>query len=251
MTLNKVIELCKALKLSSIAKNAITMSEVALRQKQSYIDYLGQLLTEEVELRALRRAARRIKEARFPQVKTIEEFSFEHAPNLPETLIRKLAMQSDYIDKAEPIILIGDPGTGKTHLACALGYEAARKGISTRFVTASFLASSLIEAKDSLALNRLLAQYQRYQLLIIDELGYLGLNKVDAELLFQVISSRQEQKPVIITTNLPFSEWMNIIPEQRLCRALIDRLTHRAHIIETGDESVRLKETFQEKKTKL
>jgi len=243
MSTNEVISLCQRLKLTTLSKQAIPLSEAAVRQQQSHLDYLGTLLTDELEQRLLRRAARRIKEARFPQIKTLEGFDFASAPHLPEARLRKLA-DGAYIDNAEPIIFMGEPGTGKTHLASALGYAAAHQGKTVRFVTASFLANSLIEAKDARVLSRLTMHYQRFGVLIIDELGYLPINKADAELIFQVLSARQEQRPVIITTNLPFSEWTSVFPDQRLCRALVDRLTHKAHIIETGEQSARLQETL-------
>jgi DNA replication protein DnaC len=240
----EIVALCGQLKLPIVAKQAIPLEEVAQRQNKSHLSYLGELLVQEWDKRLASRAARRVKEARFPQVKTLEGFDFSQSPNLPETQLKKLA-EGAYVKNAEPIIFIGEPGTGKTHLASALGYAAAEQGTSVRFVTASFLANSLIEARDARVLSRLNAHYQKFGLLIIDELGYLPLNKADAELIFQVLSARQEQKPVIITTNLPFSEWTNVFPDQRLCRALVDRLTHRAHIIETGIQSARLKETLE------
>jgi DNA replication protein DnaC len=246
---SEITTLCMNLKLSSISKNAVPLGETALRQGQSHINYLEELLNEEWEQRLLKRAARRVKEARFPQIKTLEGFDFNQAPALPETRIRELS-QGNYIEQAEPIILIGEPGTGKTHIASALGYAAAQQGVSVRFVSASFLANSLSEARDAHVLSRLNAHYQKFGLLIIDELGYLPLNKADAELIFQVLSARQEQRPVIITTNLPFSEWTSVFTDQRLCKALVDRLTHKAHIIETGSQSARLRETLENQQRK-
>ena len=239
----EVITLCQQLKLSTVAKQAVVLSETATRQQQDHLSYLHQLLSEEAEQRFLRRAAKKVREAHFPQVKTLASFDFTQAPHLPESRLRQLA-EGTYINNAEPIIFLGEPGTGKTHLATALGYAAAQQGVSVRFVSASFLANSLIEAKDAHVLSKMTLHYQRFGVLIIDELGYLPLNKTDSELLFQVLSARQEQKPVIITTNLPFSEWTSVFPDQRLCRALVDRLTHKAHIIETGEQSCRLKDSL-------
>lgn len=237
-----IISLCKQLKLPSMAAFAPIACEQAQRQQQSCTDFLVELLTYEYNSRLEKRAKKRINEAKFPLVKTLESFDFART-NLPEAKIRSLA-EGDYIAKAEPIILMGEPGTGKTHLATAFGYCAAIQGFAVKFITASQLTNMLVEAKDQRQLTLLTKRYQRYQLLIIDELGYLPLAKTDAELLFQILSLRHEKFPVIITTNLPFSEWTSIFTDHRLCKALIDRITHRAHIIETGNNSVRLNQTI-------
>jgi len=218
--------------------------EQATRQQQPHQQFLLDLLTQEYDARQQRRASRRIKEAKFPWVKTLDSFDFQRSPHLPQTLIKQLA-QGDYIHNAEPVISIGEPGTGKTHLASALGYAAAGQGIAVRFITASQLINLLVEARDSRVLSNITQRFARYKLLILDELGYLPLSKVDSELLFQVISQRQERLPIIITTNLPFSEWTSIFPDQRLCKALVDRITHRAHIIESGEKSMRFEETLK------
>ena len=140
--------------------------------------------------------------------------------------------------------MLGEPGTGKTHLATALGVAAAQRGRSVRFVTAARLATELAEARDAHALGRVVGRYSRIEVLVLDELGYVPLGRTDAELLFQVLSERQERRPVIVTTNLPFGEWTSVFSDARLCRAVVDRLTHRAHIIETGSQSIRLAETL-------
>jgi DNA replication protein DnaC len=238
-----LMKLCKQLQLSFTALSITAACEQARRQQQGHAEFLTELLTHEYENRLEKRAQRRIKEAKFPLVKTLENFDFTRASNLPEAKIRSLA-QNDYIAKAEPIIFLGEPGTGKTHLATALGYCAARQGYSVKFVTACQLANALAEAKDHRQLSSLVQRYQRYHLLIVDELGYLPLAKADAELLFQILSQRHEKYPVIITTNLPFSEWTSVFTDHRLCKALIDRITHHAHIIETGNNSARLEQTL-------
>lgn len=240
-------ELCRQLQLSTLVNSILQDCEQAQRQQQPHDSFLIDLLQHELDIRLERRTSRRIKDARFPWVKTLDSFDFKRAPHLPELQLRQLA-QGDYIQRAEPILLIGEPGTGKTHLACALGYAAAQQGHAVRFIMASQLVNLLIEAKDNRVLSTMTQRFSHYKLLIIDELGYLPLSKVDSELLFQVISQRQERLPTIITTNLPFSEWTSIFPDQRLCKALIDRITHHSHIIETGDHSVRLEETIQQKK---
>ena len=149
-----------------------------------------------------------------------------------------------YITRAEPILFLGEPGTGKTHLATALGVAAAKDGRSVRFTTAGRLVTELVEAKDAHQLGRIAGRLARVDVLIIDEFGYLPFSRNDAELLFQVLSERQEQKPLILTTNLPFGEWTSIFSDPRLCRAVVDRITHKAHIIETGGKSIRLEEAI-------
>lgn len=235
--------LCKQLQLSFMAASVTGICEQAQRQQPDYSEFLTDLLTQEYDGRLERRAKRRVKEARFPLIKTLDSFDFGRAASLPESKILSL-LNGDYINKAEPVIFIGEPGTGKTHLASALGYAAALQGRSVRFVTACQLVNSLVEAKDHRQLASLTLRYQKYNLLILDELGYLPLAKSDAELLFQVLSQRHEKYPVIITTNLPFSEWTSVFTDHRLCKALIDRITHRAHIIETGSNSIRLEHTI-------
>lgn len=238
-----LVTLCKQLQLSFTAENIDTYCEQAQRQKPSYTDFLIDIFTREHESKFNQRAKRRIKEAGFPLIKTLESFNFSKTPDLPETKIRSLS-EGDYIIKAEPIIFIGEPGTGKTHLATALGYCAAQQGYCVKFTTVSQLVNALVEARDSRQLSLLSKRYQSYKLIILDELGYVPLAKTDAELLFQILSQRHEKYPIIVTTNLPFSEWTSIFTDHRLCKALIDRLTHHAHIIDTGDNSIRLEQTI-------
>lgn len=242
-TESTIIELCRTLKLPSVARDAGRLAEEAQRQGMDYLNYLAELLQTEVDERRVRRAARRTKEARFPIVKTMESFDFSKAPHLPESLIRHLANGS-YIERAETVIFLGEPGTGKTHLATALGVAAAEQGRRVRFVSAGRLVTDLVEARDSHELGRMIGRYSRIEVLIVDELGYVPLSKTDAELLFQVMGQRQERLPIVLTTNLPFGEWTSVFPDPRLCRAIVDRLTHRAHIIETGSESARLNEAM-------
>jgi DNA replication protein DnaC len=235
--------LCKQLQLAFTATNIDTLCEQAKRQQPDYTEFLIDIFTRECDAKFDQRAKRRIREAGFPLVKTLESFNFAKAPGLPETKIRSLA-KGDYITKVEPIIFLGEPGTGKTHLATALGYCAAQQGCCVKFTTVSQLVNALVEARDNRQLSLLSKRYQSYKLVILDELGYVPLAKADAELLFQVLSQRHEKYPIIITTNLPFSEWTSVFTDQRLCKALIDRITHRAHIIETGKDSIRLEQTI-------
>jgi DNA replication protein DnaC len=238
-----IAALCRELKLPTVSREAGRLADEASRQGMPHLDYVQQLLAAEVDERAQRRAVRRIREAGFPLVKTIEGFDFGRCPQLPEARVRMLA-DGGYIKRAESVLFIGDPGTGKTHLATGLGVAAARQGLSVRFVTAGRLANELVEARDALALSRVVGRYARVDLLVLDELGYLPLRTADAELLFQVLSERTEQRSIVVTTNLPFSEWTSVFPEPRLCRAIVDRMTHRSTIIETGRKSIRLEEAL-------
>jgi DNA replication protein DnaC len=240
-TYEELREMCRELKLPTVAANALRLAEEAARQGLAPLAYLRELLAQEVAERKTRRTSRRIKEAAFPRLKTFDMFDFTRAPHLPETRLRRLA-DGDYIGKAEPIIFLGEPGTGKTHLATALGVAAAQGGYSVRFASAGALVTELVEAKDAQQLGRVVGRYARVDVLVLDELAYLPMARSDAELLFRVLGERHEQRATILTTNLPFGEWTSMFPDPRLCRAMLDRLTHRAHIIETGVRSHRLEE---------
>lgn len=242
-----VAHLCHTLRLPSIARDAERLSKEAVRQGQTPLEYLITLLETEVSERTDRRAERRVKEAGFPLVKTLEGFDFRRAPHLPEALIRDLAT-GGFLEEAEPVILLGEPGTGKTHLATAIGVAAAREGHVVRFTSVGRLVTELVEARDARELGRVVSRYAKVDLLILDELAYVPLSKVDAELLFQVLGERHERRSIIVTTNLPFTEWTSVFPDPRLCRAIVDRLTYRAHIIETGSESQRMAETLKRRK---
>jgi len=243
-SISAVIELCRNLRLPAIAREAERLAEEASRQGVDHLGFLQQLLEIESDERGDRRAKRRIKEAQLPIIKTFAGFDFRRNPSLPEARLRRLA-DGAYIDAAECVIFVGDPGTGKTHLATALGVAAAEQGRRVRFVTAARLVNELMEARDAMVLGRIVARFARFDLLILDEIGYLPLGKADAELLFQVLSERAERRSLVLTTNLPFSEWTTIFPNPRLCRAVIDRLTHRSHIIETGKDSDRLAQALK------
>jgi DNA replication protein DnaC len=247
MAETEILRLCKRLHLPSVAMHATRIATEGVRAGTGHLDFLAELLRIEVEDRAERRAQRRMKEAAFPIVKTLQGFDFRRAPHLPEASLRQLA-EGGYIDRAEPVILIGEPGTGKTHLATALGAAAAQQGRRVRFVTTARLVNELVEARDSRELNRVVSRYARVDLLILDELAYVPLGTTDAELLFSVLGERHERRAIVITTNLPFSEWTTVVPNARLCRAMLDRLTDRAHIIDTGTESARLRDSLSRRK---
>jgi len=229
------------LKLPTVRRRFRELAAAATREQQTPVAYLGALLEAEVEKRSQRRERRRLLDARFPLHKRLEEFRFEDNESVPQTTIAALA-ECSWIDDRESVILTGDSGTGKSHLAIALGICACEQGRRVRFATLAQLANELIEAETSRALQRVVSRYARYELVVLDELGYLALPDGAAELVFQVISERTERGSVIVTTNLPFGEWAKVFPDPRLAKAVVDRLTHRAHIIETGTESWRFRQ---------
>lgn len=239
---------CRSLKLSTVAANFLALAEDAVREHKSHRAYLEALLGQEVEERQRRQQERRIKEARFPRLKRLEDFDFR-AARVPAATILELA-QGGYIARAEPIIFVGDSGTGKTHLATGLALAACRQNRRVRFVTAAALVHELIEAQKAQTLSRVLARWFRYEVMAVDELGYVPLAETGAELLFQVLAERDERAAVIVTTNLPFSEWTQVFSNPRLCAAVVDRITHRAHIIETGAESYRFRRTLEQRSRK-
>ncbi len=236
---------CRSLRTPTIAAQFQTLADQANREKHTYTRYLEALLAVEVEERERHAIARRIVEARLPRMKTLDDFDFAQSP-IAATRIRELA-EGGYIQRAEPIVLIGECGTGKTHLATALCVAACRQRKRVRFTTAAGLVNELVEAKHQNQLRRLLTRWLRYELIAVDEVGYVPLADIGSELLFQVVSDRAERAAIILTTNLPFSEWTQVFTNVRLCKALLDRVTDQAHILETGTESYRFRRTLEQR----
>jgi len=228
------------LKLPTVRRRFRALAEEATRDQQTPTAYLAALLEAEVGERSERRERRRLIEARFPLIKRLEDFQFADNPKVPQATVAALA-QGSWIDDRESVILLGDSGTGKTHLATALAVLACQQGRRVRFTTLAALANELQAAESRRELGRVVARYARTELVVLDELGYLALPEGAAELVFQVISERNERASMIVTTNLPFGEWTKVFPDPRLAKAVVDRLTHRAHIIDTGTESWRFK----------
>src|SRR4051812_3161931 len=233
---------CHALKMPTVAGQFEALAQAAIREGQGHVQYLDALLTAEIEERERKAVVRRIQEARLPRVKTLAEFDFGHS-SVSAARIADLAA-GGYLGRAEPVVLIGEAGTGKTHLALGLCVAACQQRRRVRFTGAAALVNELVEARAASQLSRALGRWERVDLICIDELGYVPLAEVGAELLFQVVADRAEKAAVIVTTNLPFSEWGQVFPSPRLCKAVLDRLTDRAHIIETGTESYRFRRSL-------
>ncbi len=207
-----------------------------------HVRYLLRLAELELIERERRTVERRIRAARFPAVKSLDSFDFTAIPSLNKMLVTELA-RGEYIIRRENIIALGNSGTGKTHVALALGLAACQRGVSVSFITAAGLVHQLMEAREEKRLLRLQAQLATCKLLIIDELGYVPLSPTGAELLFEVFSQRYERGSIIVTSNLPFEEWTSVFGSERLTGALLDRLTHHVHILELNGDSYRLKQS--------
>jgi len=247
-TLLALKEDLKALKLSTMAGGI----EVHLRQAKEtgigYDEFLLELTAVELQARAENRLNRRIREAKFPLIKPVETFDLNAVPDLDIRLFRELTGCS-YIREHRNIIFLGRSGTGKTHMATALGIEACKNNYRTRFVSCYGLVNELIEARQERELQRLLQRYSRYDVIIIDELGYVPFSREGSELLFQVLAERHEKGSVILTTNLGFADWTQVFGDPVMTAALLDRLTHKAHIINCTWESYRLKQSLKGKRT--
>ena len=236
----------KALNLSSMARNLDGSLRQARESGIGYDEFLIEMTTAELQARAENSLNRRIREAKFPLLKPMETFDLAAVPELDIRLFRDLA-GGKYIQEHRNIIFLGRSGTGKTHMATALGIEACKNKFRTRFVTCYGLVNELIEARQERTLQRLIQRYVRYDLLILDELGYIPFSKEGSELLFQVLAERHEKGAVMITTNLGFADWTKVFGDPVMTAALLDRLTHKAHIVSCPWDSYRLKQSLKEK----
>jgi DNA replication protein DnaC len=238
----------KTLRLPTMLREYDKVAQQCATDAVDYPRFLLRLVELELLDRDRRAVERRIKAARFEVVKTLDTFDFLAIPSLNKQLVLDLA-RCDYIDRRENVLALGNSGTGKTHVALALGLAACQKGYRVRFATAAGLVHELMEARDEKRLLRIHKQLAGYQLLIIDELGFVPLSRSAAELLFEIFSQRYERGATLVTSNLPFNEWTEILGTERLTGALLDRLTHHIHILEMNGESYRLKESKQTRKS--
>ena len=232
----------KALKLPTILREYDKLARQCAAEGIDHVGYLLRLVELELIERERRTVERRIREAKFPAVKSLDSFDFLALPSLNKVLVLELA-RSEYVRRRENVIAVGNSGTGKSHIAIGLGLAACQKGFSVGFTTAAALVHELIEARDERRLLRLQRQLAAYKLLLVDELGYVPLSQTGAELLFEVFSQRYERGSTIVTSNLPFDEWTSVFASERLTGALLDRLTHHVHILEMNGESYRLRQS--------
>jgi DNA replication protein DnaC len=207
-----------------------------------YPRYLLRMTELELLERERRSTERRVRQARFPVTKSLDSFDFLAIPSLNKAMVLELA-RCEFLLRRENVLLLGNSGTGKTHVALALGLSACQRGHRVRFTTAAALVHELMEARDEKKLLRFQKQIASYELLIVDELGFVPLSKTGAELLFEVFSQRYERASTLVTSNLPFQEWTEILGSERLTGALLDRLTHHVHILEMNGDSFRLKQS--------
>ena len=232
----------KQLKLPTILRDYTSVAAICSRENASFETFLLRLCERELTERQQRATERRIKAAKFPILKTIESFEFGQQPEINEALVREL-LAGEFIERRENVLLIGNSGTGKTHLATAIALAACHEGRRVRFFSVVGLVTQLLEAREDRGLERLFKQLSRQDLLVLDELGYVPFTKAGAELLFEVVSRAYERQSLIVTTNLPFEQWAEVCGSERLTGALLDRLTHRVHIVEANGESYRLRDS--------
>jgi DNA replication protein DnaC len=239
----------KQLKLPTMVAEWEKLAREAAAKDEAYESYLLRLTEAEVATRSANALAARIRAAGFPVLKDFDTFDFAACPSLPKQKVLELS-RGEWIEQRFNCCLIGNAGTGKTHVASSVGLAICRLGRRIKFVTAAGLVTQLEEAQQQHRLDRLLSQLDRLDLLIVDELGYLSFSRGGAELLFQVFAERYERRSLLVTSNLAFSEWGQVFQGDRMTAALLDRLTHRCHIFEMNGESYRFRESMKAKKEK-
>ena len=236
--------LLRQLRLPTVAANYRKLAQEAAQTGQPYEAYLLRLVEQEVNQREINRRKRRVQEARFPVLHTLDEFDFAAIPSLNRTQVLNLA-RGDYIDRHENVALIGGIGTGKTHIATSLGLAACEQGRRVRFYTAAGLINELLEAQEEHRLSKLESRLMKLDLIILDEVGFVPFSQRGAQMLFAFISQKYLRGSLIVTSNLAFAEWTEVFGDPRLTSALLDRLTHRCHILEFTGESYRFRQSLQ------
>jgi DNA replication protein DnaC len=234
----------KELRLPAFLRNYRKLAEEAARANHSYDRFLLALAEQEVAQRERNRIARRIKAARFPVLKELADFDFSCISSPNKQRVLELA-RGAYILKAEPVLLVGNPGLGKTHVATGLALAACRQGHKVRFYNAAGLVNELTLAQDEHRLSKVLAMTLKHHLIVLDELGFIPFSPSGAQLIFQFCATLYERVAIIVTTNLRFADWTQVFGDERLTAALLDRLTHKAHILEFVGESYRFRERMQ------
>lgn len=235
----------KELRLPAFLKHYRVFAEDAAQAQQSYDRYLLALAEQEVAQRERNRQERLVRAARFPVLKELADFDFSCVPSLHKQQVLELA-QGRYIRRAESLLLVGNPGLGKTHVATGLALTACRQGHRVRFYNAAALVNELLQAQEERRLPKLLNQALKQQVVVLDELGFIPFTPLGAHLMFQFCATLYERVALIVTTNLRFADWTQVFGEERLTAALLDRLTHKAHILEfSGAESYRFRQRLQ------
>lgn len=238
----------KALRLPTVLAECEKVAGRCAAENADHLSFLLQLCELELIERERKAAERRLKAARFPATKTLDGFDFTARPSLNKPLVLDL-IRGDYLARRENILLIGPSGTGKTHLALALAIAACGQSRRVRFWRVTELITTLREAEEDRQLARLRGQLAKLDLLVLDEFGYVPASKAGAELLFDVIATAYERTSVILTTNLPFENWTEVLGNERLTGAALDRLTHRSQVLETSGESYRLQDAKRRRRS--
>jgi len=236
------------LRLPTFLKNYARFATDASQHNHDYVRFLLALAEQEVNQRDANRLEKRIKAARFPLMKELADFDFSAVPTLNKAQILDLS-RGEYIQKKEPLIFIGNPGLGKTHLSIGLSLAACRQGHKVRFWTAAGLVNELLQVQDEHRLHRFIAAALKLDLVVLDELGFIPFSDTGAQTLFTLCSELYERVSMIVTTNLKFADWVQVFGNERLTAALLDRLTHHAHIVELVGESFRFRQRMQDEKT--